>query len=104
MIPGVGGVAGGGVVATIGAGRAVGAVATGRCGRARRWRRLEYGRTEVSGCAVVDAGALTTASCARAPDPAADQSASMAAMKAAAGETRDVNDVPWVKRKLLGFV
>jgi hypothetical protein len=27
-----------------------------------------------------------------------------AAARAAAGETRDVNDVPWVKRKLLGFV
>lgn len=45
------------------------------------------------------------ASCAHASDPATvEQSASMAAIKAAASETRDVNDVPWVKRKLLGFV
>lgn len=53
---------------------------------------------------MVDGVAVEEASCAHASDPAVEQSASMAAVKAAASETRDVNDVPWVKRKLLGFV
>ncbi|HWT51995.1 MAG TPA: hypothetical protein VN113_07420, partial [Caulobacter sp.] len=43
------------------------------------------------------------ASCAFASNPTQEQSAMKAAAKAAAGETRDVNDVPWVKRKLPEF-
>jgi hypothetical protein len=57
----------------------------------------------LSAGSLADGGGVV-ASCARASDPTKDQSAMKAAAKAAAGETRDVNDVPWVKQKLLRFV
>jgi hypothetical protein len=95
-----------GVTAGIGVGRgATGTGATRRGGCVRRCRRLEYGRTVDSEAVAAGVVAAGEASCAHASDPpAVEQSASMAAIKAAASETRDVNDVPWVKRKLLGFV
>jgi hypothetical protein len=51
----------------------------------------------LSAGSLADGGGVV-ASCARTSDPTKDQSAMKAAAKAAAGVTRDVNDVPWVKR------